>query len=150
VIIHQPKYSMLVRSPETDVFGVLLAEGLGCIVFSPLAQGLLTNRYLHDIPSDSRAAKPHGALRTDAITPERRAQLVALDAIASARGQSLAQLAIAWVLRHPAVTSALVGASHVQQLEDSVAAIAGPPLAAEELGAIDDVLTPAGVAGAHP
>ena len=150
VIIHQPKYSMLVRSPETGVFDVLLAEGLGCIVFSPLAQGLLTNRYLHDIPLDSRAAKPHGALGADAITSERRAQLIALDAIASARGQSLAQLAIAWVLRHPAVTSALVGASHVQQLEDTVAAIAAAPLGADELRAIDDALTPAGVAGAHP
>jgi L-glyceraldehyde 3-phosphate reductase len=150
VVLHQPKYSMLVRTPETDVFDVLLAEGLGCIVFSPLAQGLLTNRYLNDVPPDSRAAKPHGALRPDAITPERRAQLIALDAIASARRQSLAQLAIAWVLRHPAVTSALVGASSVRQLEDTVAAVAAPPLTADELRAIDDVLTPAGVAGAHP
>ena len=149
VIIHQPKYSMLVRSPEIDLFGVLLAEGLGCIVFSPLAQGLLTNRYLQDVPPDSRAAKPHGALRTDAITPDRRAQLIALDRIASARGQSLAQLAIAWVLRHPAVTSALVGASHVRQLEDTVAAVAAPPLAPDELRAIDDVLTRAGAAGAQ-
>ena len=150
VVLHQPKYSMLVRTPETDVFDVLLAEGLGCIVFSPLAQGLLTNRYLHDVPPDSRAAKPHGALRSDAITPERRAQLVALDAIASARGQSLAQLAIAWVLRQPAVTSALVGASSVRQLEDTVAAVAAPPFTNDELRAIDVVLTPAGAAGAHP
>ena len=147
VVLHQPKYSMLVRTPETDVFDVLAAEGLGCIAFSPLAQGLLTSRYLHDVPPDSRAAKPHGALRPDAITPERRAQLIALDAIASARGQSLAQLAIAWVLRHPVVTSALVGASHVAQLEDTVAALAAPPLAADELRAIDAALTLAGAAG---
>ena len=150
VVLHQPKYSMLVRRPENDVFDVLMAEGLGCIVFSPLAQGLLTNRYLHDVPPDSRAAKPHGALQADAITPDRRAQLIALDAIASARGQSLAQLAIAWVLRHPAVTSALVGASHVAQLEDTVAAVAAPPLTDEELRAIDAVLNRAGLAGAHP
>jgi len=150
VVLHQPKYSMLVRAPETDVFDVLAAEGVGCIVFSPLAQGLLTSRYLHDVPRDSRAAKPHGALSADAITPERRAQLMALDAIASARGQSLAQLAIAWVLRNPVVTSALVGASHVAQLEDTVAALAAPPLASDELQAIDAALAHAGTAGTHP
>ena len=150
VVLHQPKYSMLVRAPETDVFDVLAAEGVGCIVFSPLAQGLLTSRYLHDVPRDSRAAKPHGALSPDAITPERRAQLMALDAIASARGQSLAQLAIAWVLRNPVVTSALVGASHVGQLEDTVAALAAPPLAPDELQAIDAALAHAGTAGTHP
>ena len=142
VVLHQPKYSMLVRTPEAGLFDVLTAAGLGCIVFSPLAQGLLTNRYLREVPADSRAAKPHGALREDAITPERRAQLLALNEIASARRQSLAQLAIAWVLRHPAVTSALVGASHVAQLEDTVKVLAAPALGAEELRAIDAALTP--------
>ena len=149
VVLHQPKYSMLERTPEAGLFDVLTAEGLGCIVFSPLAQGLLTNRYLRDVPADSRAAKPHGALREDAITPERRAMLLALDAIASARGQSLAQLAVAWVLRHPAVTSALVGASHVAQLEDTVKALAAPALGAEELRAIDDALTRSAAVDIH-
>lgn len=149
VVLHQPKYSMLERTPEAGLFDVLTAEGLGCIVFSPLAQGLLTNRYLRDVPADSRAAKPHGALREDAITPERRALLLALDAIASARGQSLAQLAVAWVLRHPAVTSALVGASHVAQLEDTVKALAAPALGAEELRAIDDALTRSAAVDIH-
>ena len=149
VVLHQPRYSMLERTPEAGLFDVLTAEGLGCIVFSPLAQGLLTNRYLRDVPADSRAAKPHGALREDAITPERRALLLALDAIASARGQSLAQLAVAWVLRHPAVTSALVGASHVAQLEDTVKALAAPALGAEELRAIDDALTRSAAVDIH-
>ncbi len=140
VIVHQPKYSMLERTPEAGLFDVLIAEGMGCVVFSPLAQGLLTNRYLLDVPADSRAAKPHGALNEDAVTPARRAQLTALSVIAKARGQSLAQLAIAWVLRHPAVTSAIVGASRVSQLEDTVAAVAAQPLANEELRAIDAAL----------
>ena len=146
VVLHQPKYSMLVRAPESALFEVLRSEGLGCIVFSPLAQGLLTDRYLRDVPADSRAAKPHGALRVEEITAARRASLVALDRIASARGQSLAGLAISWVLRDPVVTSALVGASHVRQLEDTLAAIAAPPLTADDLRAIDTALT----AGAHP
>ena len=149
VVLHQPKYSMLVRAAEAELFDVLAAEGLGCIVFSPLAQGLLTNRYLRHVPADSRAAKPHGALREDAITPERRAQLTALNDIAAARGQSLAQLAITWVLRHPAVTSALVGASHVAQLEDTVKAVAAPTLDADELRAIDAALSHADPVDVH-
>jgi hypothetical protein len=121
-VIHQVKYSMLERGAEEGLFPALEAEGLGCIVFSPLAQGLLTDRYLRDIPADSRAAKPHGALQGEAVTPERCAQLGSLAALAEARGQTLAQLAIAWVLRQSVVTSALVGASRVRQLEDNVAA----------------------------
>ncbi|HEY0024092.1 MAG TPA: aldo/keto reductase [Longimicrobium sp.] len=139
-VLHQPKYSMLERTPEQGLFRVLEEEVVGCIVFSPLAQGLLTDRYLREIPADSRAAKPHGFLREEQVTEGRRAQLRALDAIARARGQSLAQLAIAWVLRHAAVTSALIGASRVQQLEDNVAALGRLALADDELREIDRVL----------
>ena len=139
-VLHQPKYSMLERAPEQGLLRVLEEEGIGCIVFSPLAQGLLTDRYLDEIPADSRAAKPHGFLREEQVTEARRAQLRALDRVAKARGQSLAQLALAWVLRHPAVTSALVGASRVGQLEDNVAALDNLALADDELREIDRVL----------
>jgi L-glyceraldehyde 3-phosphate reductase len=139
-IIHQPRYSMLDRRIEDGLLDVLEEEGLGCIVFSPLAQGLLTNRYLRDIPAGSRASKPHGTIRADAITEERRAQLVRLDELARARGQSLAQLAIAWVLRHSTVTSALIGASRVSQIEDGVAALDNLRLSRDELRMIDDAL----------
>ncbi len=140
VVIHQPKYSMLERTPEAGLLEVLAQEGLGCIAFSPLAQGLLTARYLVGIPPDSRAAKPHGFLQASAITPERVAQLRALDSIAAARGQTLAQMALAWVLRQDAVTSVLVGASRVAQLEENLGALAAPPFSAEELAAIEKVL----------
>jgi L-glyceraldehyde 3-phosphate reductase len=139
-VIHQPKYSMFVRAPEEELLDVLEEEGIGCIAFSPLAQGLLTGRYLRGVPEDSRAAKPHGALREDEVTPDRRARLVRLDEIAAARGQSLAQLAIAWVLRRATVTSALVGASRVSQLEDNVAALDNLALSDEELRRIDAAL----------
>lgn len=139
-IIHQPRYSMLDRRAENGLLDVLVDEGLGCIVFSPLAQGLLTNRYLRDIPAGSRASKEHGALRPDEITAERRAQLVRLDEVATRRGQSLAQLAIAWVLRHDVVTSALIGASRVSQIDDSVAALDNLALSGDELRAIDQAL----------
>ncbi|MEP6730684.1 MAG: L-glyceraldehyde 3-phosphate reductase [bacterium] len=140
LIIHQPKYSMFDRSVEPELLGVLRAEGLGCIAFSPLAQGLLTNRYLRDIPSDSRVAKAHGALSVDAITDATRRQLVRLDAIARERGQSLAQLALVWVLRENVVTSAIIGASRVAQLEENVAALDNMTLSSTELAAIDEVL----------
>jgi L-glyceraldehyde 3-phosphate reductase len=140
-IIHQPRYSMFDRTIETGgLLDVLREEGMGCIVFSPLAQGLLTDRYLRDVPLDSRAGKPHGFLRPDAITSDRRTKIAALGEIARSRGQSLAQLAIAWVLRHETVTSALVGASRVQQVEDNVAAVDRLPLSADELRAIDGIL----------
>ena len=126
---------------------MLLARGIGCIAFSPLAQGLLTSRYLRDIPAGSRAAKPHGFLKANEITDSRRAQIQALNAIAMERGQSLAQLAITWVLRQPAMTSALVGASSVKQVEENVAALHVAPLTDDELQRIDAVLAePAGVA----
>ena len=140
VALHQPKYSMFERAPEQGLFDVLRAEGVGAIVFSPLAQGMLTDRYLRDIPADSRAAKPTGFLRPEAITPGRRAQVGRLHAIAAARGQSLAQLALAWVLRDDVVSSALVGASRVAQVEDNVAALARLALADDELRAIDAIL----------
>jgi len=139
-LIHQPRYSMFDRWIEKDLLDVLTKRGIGCIVFSPLAQGLLTNRYLRDIPPDSRAGKPHGFLRPNEITPERRAQIVALNELAANRGQSLAQLAITWVLRHPAVTSALIGASRVAQLDDNLDAITAPALSKDELKRIDEIL----------
>jgi len=139
-LIHQPRYSMFDRWIEKDLLDVLTKRGIGCIVFSPLAQGLLTNRYLRDIPPDSRAGKPHGFLRPNEITPERRAQIVALNELAANRGQSLAQLAITWVLRHQAVTSALIGASRVAQLDDNLDAITAPALSKDELKRIDEIL----------
>jgi L-glyceraldehyde 3-phosphate reductase len=139
-VLHQPKYSMLERKPEAGLLQVLEEEGIGCIVFSPLAQGLLTDRYLRDIPADSRAAKPTGFLQESAVTDERRSQLRALNSVAQARGQSLAQLALAWVLRHPAVTSALIGASRVGQLEDNVAALDNLALSEDELREIHRIL----------
>jgi len=139
-VLHQPKYSMFERRPEEGLFSVLEEEGVGCTVFSPLAQGLLTDRYLRGIPDDSRAARPTGFLQRDAVTEERLDQVRRLNEIAAARGQSLAQLAIAWVLRQPVVTSALVGASRVSQLEANIAAIDRLALADDELRAIEAVL----------
>jgi len=139
-VIHQPRYSMFDRRIENGLLDTLADLGLGCIVFSPLAQGLLTDRYLRDIPADSRAGKPHGFLKAEAITDARRAQIVRLNAIAAARGQSLAQLAIAWVLRHPTVTSALIGASRVSQVDDAVAVLDRLAIPDEELRAIDEAL----------
>jgi L-glyceraldehyde 3-phosphate reductase len=138
--IHQPAYSMLRRGPEEGLIPTLADEGIGCIVFSPLAQGMLTNRYLNDIPEDSRAAKPSTFLRREQITPERQRTIRSLNQLAEQRGQSLAQMAIAWVLRHPGMTSALIGASKPQQIDDCVGALANPGFSAEELAAIDAVL----------
>ena len=139
-IIHQPRYSMFDRRVEDGLLDVLEKEGLGCIVFSPLEQGLLTDKYLKGIPDGSRASKPHGYLKPDAITDERRAQIMRLNEIARARGQSLAQLAIAWVLRHEVVTSALIGASRVAQVEDGVAALDHLALSKDELRSIEQVV----------
>ena len=143
-VIHQPKYSMLQRTPEQGLLKLLEKEGVGCMAFSPLAQGLLTDRYLESIPADSRAASEHGFLQESAVTPQLRAQLHALQSIARQRGQSIAQLALAWVLRHKAVTSALVGVSRVEQLEQNVAALDRLNLSEAEIAWIDDALaTPA-------
>ena len=149
-IIHQPKYSMLDRWIEPDLIAVLREEGLGCIAFSPLAQGLLTNRYVHEIPADSRAAKPHGALASAAITAQMRHRIHRLDEIAQARGQSLAQLALAWVLRDDVVTSAIIGASRVAQLEENIAALDNQSFSAGELAAIDDALVDASAVTPRP
>ncbi len=138
--IHQPAYSMLRRGPENGLIPTLAGEGIGCIVFSPLAQGMLTNRYLNDIPEDSRAAKLSTFLRREQITPELQRTIRALNQLAEQRGQSLAQMAIAWVLRHPGMTSALIGASKPQQIDDCVSALANLSFSAEELVAIDAVL----------
>jgi L-glyceraldehyde 3-phosphate reductase len=139
-LIHQPSYSLLNRWVEKDLLRVLAEEGVGCIAFSPLAQGLLTNRYLEGIPDGSRAATPHGFLKAEQITPATLAQVRKLDAIARERGQTLAQLALAWVLRHPTMTSALIGASRTAQIEDAVRALDRPTFSPEELRAIDDAV----------
>ncbi|HJX37641.1 MAG TPA: L-glyceraldehyde 3-phosphate reductase, partial [Anaerolineae bacterium] len=119
-LIHQPSYSMLNRSIEEELLAVLKEEGIGCIAFSPLAQGLLTDKYLAGIPQGSRASKPHGFLRPADITEERLTKVRKLNELAHARGQTLAQMALAWALRHQGMTSVLVGASQVSQIEDNV------------------------------
>lgn len=140
-LIEQPTYNMFNRWVEEHLLDTLTAEGVGCIVFSPLAQGMLTSRYLGgNIPPDSRAARPTGTLRTSAITAERLARIEQLNEIAQARGQSLAQMALAWVLRQPAVTSALVGASKVSQIEENVATLSNLSFSDEELQRIDAIL----------
>jgi L-glyceraldehyde 3-phosphate reductase len=139
-LIHQPSYSMFNRWVEQDLLAVLAAEGVGCIAFSPLAQGLLTNRYLDGIPRDSRAAAPHGFLKTEQVSPATLAKVKALDVLAKTRGQTLAQMAIAWVLRQPAMTSALIGASRVTQIEDAVRALDRADFSPDELSRIDSIL----------
>ncbi len=137
LLIHQPSYSLFNRHVEAGLLPVLDELGAGCIVFSPLAQGLATNRYLGgDIPADSRAATSR-FLNPEQISPVYLERARALDAIAAERGQSLAQLALSWVLRQPTITSALIGASSVTQLEQNVAALEAPPLTAEEIAAIE-------------
>ncbi len=138
-LIHQPSYSIFNRWIEDGLLDVLDEEGIGCIVFSPLAQGMLTDRYLSGIPQDSRAAKPSIFLKNEQITDEYLWQAQRLNAIAQERGQSLAQMAIAWVLRHPGMTSALIGTSKVSQVEDCVAALDNLEFSDIELKAIDDI-----------
>jgi L-glyceraldehyde 3-phosphate reductase len=138
-LIHQPKYSMFVRDPEQGLFDVLEKEGVGSIVFSPLAQGLLSDRYLKGIPSDSRAARDFFLKKKDIGEPT-LAKVRALNEIAAGRGQTLAEMAVAWVLRDPRVTSALVGTSKVSQVDDNVAALKNLKFSAEELRKIDGIL----------
>jgi L-glyceraldehyde 3-phosphate reductase len=138
--IHQPSYSMFNRWIEDGLLDVLDQEGMGAIVFSPLAQGLLTDKYLEGIPPDSRAAKPHGFLQRDDVTAEGIVKVRELNQIAQQRGQTMAQMAIAWVLRHPVMTSALFGASRVEHVEDIVAVQQNLAFSSEELGAIEDIL----------
>ncbi|MEJ5200075.1 MAG: L-glyceraldehyde 3-phosphate reductase [Anaerolineae bacterium] len=139
-LIHQPSYNMFNRWIEGELLGVLEEEGIGCIAFSPLAQGLLTNRYLDGIPADSRAGRPTGFLRPQHITDEKLAKVRKLNELAQARGQTMAQMAIAWVLRHPQMTSALFGASRVEQVEEIVATLNNTAFSAEELAAIEAIL----------
>jgi L-glyceraldehyde 3-phosphate reductase len=136
-VIHQPSYSLLNRWIEESLLATLEELGIGCIVFSPLAQGLLTNRYLHGIPEGTRAATRGSALWPELLTEETMGKIRALNEMAERRGQSLAQMAIAWTLRDPRVTSSLIGASSVVQLEDSLVARDRLDLTEEELAEID-------------
>lgn len=139
-LINQVSYSMFNRWVEPDLLDAALREGIGLIFFSPLAQGLLTDRYLDGIPADSRAGKPGTFLKRERITAEYLEKARRLNEIAHERGQTLAQMALAWVLRHPAATSALIGASSVKQIEDNVATVSHIPFTADELQTIEDVL----------
>jgi L-glyceraldehyde 3-phosphate reductase len=144
LLIHQPSYSMLNRWIEPELLDVLADEGVGCIVFSPLAQGMLTDKYLNGIPQGSRASRT-ATLSPDMITDETLEKIRALNEIASARGQSLAQMALAWTLRDPRITSALAGASSVEQLETNVAALERTDFTDEELAEIDRHATESGI-----
>jgi len=140
ITIHQPKYSMLHRPIEKDLLHHTARHGIGVIAFSPLAQGLLSDKYLNSIPVDSRAGKPATSRLQEQITPALVSKLQKLNAIARARSQSLAQMALRWALRDERVTSLVIGASRVEQIEDNVAALNGPALSAEELAAIEAIL----------
>jgi L-glyceraldehyde 3-phosphate reductase len=139
-LIHQPKYSMFVRDIEDGLLDAARETGIGVIVFSPLAQGLLSDRYLSGIPKDSRAAKPHGALRSQEVSPAIVAKVSRLNELARERGQTLAQLALAWVLRHAEVTSAIIGASRVSHVDDAVKALDNLALSRAELDSIEEIL----------
>ncbi len=139
-LIHQPKYSMFERWVEDGLLDVLENEGVGCIPFSPLAQGMLTNRYLKGIPGDSRAAKLHGFLKESEITRERLDQITALNEIAIQRGQSLAQMALAWLLKDKRITTVLIGASSVAQLDDNIDSLNKLDFAIDELNRIEAIL----------
>jgi len=142
-IIHQPRYNMFDRWVEDGLLEVLAEEGIGSIAFSPLEQGLLTDKYLMDIPKDSRAAREESPfLNREDITEDKLAKVQKLNQLAKKRGQSLAQMAIVWLLRQKAVTSVLVGASKVSQIEDDVAALNTPDFTDEELQRIEKVLNP--------
>jgi len=140
-LIHQPKYSMYERWVEHGLLDLLGNEGVGCIPFSPLAQGMLTDKYLQGIPSDSRAAKAHGFLQTSQITPEKQQQLNQLNTIANSRGQKLAQMALSWILRDERITSVLVGASKPEQLADSLKCLENVHFSEEELNSIENILS---------
>ena len=144
LLIHQPSYSMLNRWIEPDLLDALGELGVGCIVFSPLAQGLLTDKYLQGVPEGSRASRPY-SLSRDLISEETLAKIRALNGLAARRGQTLAQMALAWTLRDPRVTSTLVGASSVAQLEENVAALESVDLAEEELSESDRYATESGI-----
>ena len=140
LLIHQPSYSLVNRWIEDGLLDTLEREGAGCITFSPLAQGLLTNKYLHGIPEGSRASED-GSFSPRLLTEDTLARVRALDELARGRGQTLAQMALAWTLRDPRVTSTLVGASSVAQLEDNVGALDNLDFSQDELAAIDRLTT---------
>ena len=139
-LIHQPAYNMFHRWVEDGLLSTLEEQGIGCIAFSPLAQGLLTDKYLDGIPQGSRASKPHGFLRPEHITDDKLDKVRRLNELAGERGQTLAQLALLWILRHPAMTSVLIGASRVPQIDDAVAALKHPDLSQDELNQIEQIL----------
>ncbi|MDN5252025.1 L-glyceraldehyde 3-phosphate reductase [Betaproteobacteria bacterium LSUCC0117] len=145
-LIHQPSYSLLNRWIEAELLDTLQAEGMGCIAFSPLAQGLLTDRYLNGVPADSRMNRPGGqSLKVDHVSPENVARIKGLNDIAAQRGQTLAQMAVAWVLRDPRVTSALIGASKTAQISELVGAVKNLNFDAATLSAIDELAVDGGV-----
>ncbi|MGY4384183.1 L-glyceraldehyde 3-phosphate reductase [Pedobacter sp. UYP24] len=139
-LIHQPKYSMYERWVEDGLLTLLKNEGVGCIPFSPLAQGLLTDKYLAGVPANSRAAKEHGALQKEQITVEKIMQLTKLNEVAKSRGQKLAQMALSWILKDERITSVLVGASRPEQLADSLKCLDNIDFSAAELKKIEDIL----------
>ncbi|MEB6336944.1 aldo/keto reductase [Serratia rhizosphaerae] len=139
-LIHQPKYSLFERDAETQLFDTLQQHGAGCIAFSPLAGGILTDRYLQGIPQDSRAASGSQFLRPEQLTDERLDKVRRLNQLALQRGQKLSQMALAWVLRHQAVTSVLIGASKTAQIEDAVGMLAHRDFSQEELTLIEQIL----------
>lgn len=140
LLIHQPKYSMFVREPEAALLPTLEELGIGCIPFSPLAQGLLTNRYLGGVPSDSRAGRGSIFLKAEGITPELLGKIQALNTVAVARGNTLAQLAVLWILRRSEITTVLIGASKVAQIDDLHGAFAKSPLSPGEIEKIEKIL----------
>lgn len=139
-VIHQPKYSMFERTPEKGLLDVLEKNGVGCIPFSPLAQGMLTDRYLKGIPADSRAAKEHGFLKTNEITTDKLVKIKRLNDLAENRGQSLSQMAISWLMKKPVITSVLVGVSSVEQLEANLGSLNNTSFNEEELAEIEKIL----------
>ena len=140
MLIHQPRYSMMSRVPEEGLFDVLREEGVGCIAFAPLCNGILTNKYLNGIPADSRAGHDPRYLKPDMITEEKVEKVHKLNQLAQKRGQSMPQLALQWALRDPVVTSALIGASRPEQVVENVKAMQYPALSAEELAQIEEIL----------
>jgi L-glyceraldehyde 3-phosphate reductase len=139
-LIHQPKYSMFERWVENGLLNVLQEHGVGCIPFSPLAQGLLTDKYLKGIPEQSRAAKAHGFLKTTDITEEKLGKIRKLNAVAEKRDQSLAQMALAWLLKDKRITSVLIGASSVEQLDNNIKSLDGLQFSKDELSEIETIL----------
>jgi L-glyceraldehyde 3-phosphate reductase len=139
-LIHQPKYSMFERWVEAGLLDLLEQRGVGCIPFSPLAQGMLTDRYLKGIPADSRAAKAHGFLQQREITEEKLTKIRQLNELAKKRNQSLAQMALSWLLKDPRITSVLIGASSVEQLENNLATLNNLQYSGDELTSIESIL----------